>query len=59
MKIPKRKVKGNRPQNGENPVVFIVLRPNLLRFLSSGTFWLKFVILRLKIGKVEQVKAGI
>ena len=54
MKIPNKKVEGNSTQNGQNPVSFNSFGPNMLYFLSTETFWLKFWILetlRLKIGK--------
>ena len=35
MKIPNKKVKGNRPQNQPNPVIF-------------NSFWAKFVVFPLK-----------
>ena len=44
MKIPFKKVKGNRPQKGQNPVIFHRFWAKFVFFLSSDTFWLKFWI---------------
>ena len=43
MKIFNKKVEGNKPENGQNPMIFfIVFGPKLPHFLSSDIFWLKF-----------------